>query len=85
MTTPDTTIIELVVTVIDGALHAHSVDDGPEFLGELRDRVMPDFSAESGRGLPVIAGLSHDFTYSRDADRNHGEIVRQLAPSGTDR
>nr|WP_244962843.1 ATP-binding protein [Cryobacterium roopkundense] len=52
-------------------------DTGTAGLVGLPSVDMPDESAESGRGIPLIQALVHELDYNRDGNMNEWHITRR--------
>lgn len=66
---------DVSVAASDRALVAAFGDNGVPVALDLSDISMPDFEAESGRGLAMAAAAVDDLVYERVEGRNHWRLT----------
>lgn len=71
--------LEVVAERRDGRLEVVLLDDGGPVDVDT-DAAMPDWAAESGRGMPLAHALSDEFAYQRRDGRNHWRLAWRLDP-----
>ena len=76
---------ELQISCVEGTLVADLHDTGVAggvYLAGPDTADMPDVSAESGRGLPIIHSLVHSVTYEHSNGLNRWHLMRRLGEDG---
>jgi serine/threonine-protein kinase RsbW len=69
----------LTIETLPHELRATLSDTGVSGDIQLVDREMPDPSAESGRGIPIIQALVDELSFDHSDGLNHWHISRRLA------
>ncbi len=66
----------IVVEIDPAVIRIEVRDDGASIDLDLDGSAMPDDTAESGRGIPMIRALVDEFSYAREGDVNHWHLAR---------